>query len=56
MTTHDDAMLKELERDRAERLALRLTLPQLDAIAKDTRLPGEIATTAINPHAVLSGM
>jgi hypothetical protein len=30
--------------DRAERFALRLTLRQLDAIANDTRLPGEIAS------------
>jgi hypothetical protein len=45
MTTHDTAMLKELERDRAQRLALKLALQQLDAIVKDTRLPGEIAST-----------
>jgi hypothetical protein len=45
MTTHDRKMLQQLEADRAERFALRLTLPQLEAIAKDTRLPGEIAGT-----------
>jgi hypothetical protein len=28
---------------RAENFAARLTLPQLEAIASDTRLPGEIA-------------
>ena len=43
MTTHDPKLLQQLERERADRLALRLTLQQLDAIAKDTRLPGEIA-------------
>jgi hypothetical protein len=31
------------EEDRAQRLASRLTLQQLDAIVLDTRLPGEIA-------------
>ena len=45
MTTHDPKLLQQLERERADRLALRLTLQQLDAIAKDTRLPGEIAGT-----------
>ena len=39
MTTHDPKLVQEL----AEEFALRLTLPQLKAIAKDTRLPGEIA-------------
>ena len=37
----DDILL--LEEDRAAHLASRLTLLQLDAIANDTRLPGEIA-------------
>ena len=45
MTTHNPKLLQQLERERADRLALRLTLQQLDAIAKDTRLPGEIAGT-----------
>jgi hypothetical protein len=45
MTTHNLKLLQQLERERADRLALRLTLQQLDAIAKDTRLPGEIAGT-----------
>ena len=35
--------LNELVQERAQRLALRLTLPQLVSIASDTRLPGEIA-------------
>ena len=43
MTTHDPKLLHEVEEDRAERLARRFTLPQLEAIANDTRLPGEIA-------------
>ena len=43
MSKHDPKLLQELEQERADRLALRLTLPQLKAIAKDTRLPGEIA-------------
>jgi hypothetical protein len=45
MSNHDPKLLQELEQDRAERLALRLTLKHLDAIMKDTRLPGEIADT-----------
>jgi hypothetical protein len=45
MTTHDPKLLQQIEEDRAERLALQLTLPQQEAIAKDTRLPGEIADT-----------
>jgi hypothetical protein len=43
MTIHDPKLLHELEQRRAERLATRLTLRQLEAIANDTRLPGEIA-------------
>ena len=43
MSTHDPKLLQALERERADRLALRLTLPQRKAIANDTRLPGEIA-------------
>jgi hypothetical protein len=43
MTNHDPKLLQELEEERADRLAGRLTLQQLDAIANDTRLPGEIA-------------
>lgn len=43
MTTHDPRLLQELEEDRAEQLARRLTVQQLDAIANDTRLPGEIS-------------
>ena len=43
MSTHDPKLLQEVEQERAERLALRLTLPQQEAIARDTRLPGEIA-------------
>jgi hypothetical protein len=43
MTTHDPKLLHELEEDRAERLARRLTVQQLEAIVIDTRLPGEIA-------------
>jgi hypothetical protein len=41
MSTRDAAFL--LEKQGADRLARRLTLAQLDTIAKDTRLPGEIA-------------
>jgi hypothetical protein len=36
-------MLKS-ERDRTERLVSALTLKQLNAIATDTRLPGEIGS------------
>lgn len=43
MTTHDPKLLQDLEQDRAEQLAGRLTLRQIEAIASDTRLPGEIA-------------
>jgi len=43
MTTHDPKLLQELKGDRAARLASRLTLNQREAIANDTRLPGEIA-------------
>jgi len=43
MTTHDPKLLQELEQERADRLAGRLTRRQLEAIANDTRLPGEIA-------------
>ena len=43
MTTHDPKLLQELEQERADQLAARLTLKQLEAIANDTRLPGEIA-------------
>jgi hypothetical protein len=43
MTTHDSKLLQELEEERADRFAGRLTLRQLEAIANDTRLPGEIA-------------
>ena len=37
--------LNELEHERVKRFSrnLRFTLPQLDAIANDPRLPGEIA-------------
>jgi len=42
MSNHDQK-LRELEQERAERFAGRFTLKQLEAIAKDTRLPGEIA-------------
>jgi hypothetical protein len=45
LSNHDPRLSQELEQDRAKRLALRLTLKQLDAIMKDTRLPGEIAGT-----------
>ena len=31
-----------VDEDRAERLAFRLTIDQIEAIARDTRLPGEI--------------
>jgi hypothetical protein len=34
---------RRVEEDRAEPLAERFTLQQLEAIANDTRLPGEIA-------------
>ena len=44
MTTHNLKLLQQLARA-PDRLALQLTLQQLDAIAKDTRLPGEIAGT-----------
>jgi hypothetical protein len=43
MTTHDPKLLQDLEEERANRFAGRLTLDQLEAIANDTRLPGEIA-------------
>jgi hypothetical protein len=43
MTTHDPKLLQELQERRSERLAMRLTRHQLEAIANDTRLPGEIA-------------
>jgi hypothetical protein len=43
MTKHDPKLLQELEEDRADRLAGRLSLSQIEAIANDTRLPGEIA-------------
>ena len=43
MTTHDPKLLQELEEERAERLSRRLSPEQLDAIVRDTRLPGEIA-------------
>jgi hypothetical protein len=43
MTTHDPKLLQELKGDRAARLASRLTLNQREAIANDTRPPGEIA-------------
>ena len=43
MTKHDPRLLQELEEERADRFSGRLTLQQLDAIANDTRLPGEIA-------------
>jgi hypothetical protein len=43
MTTHDPKLLHELEEERADRFATRLTLQQLEAIAKDIRLPGEVA-------------
>jgi len=45
MSRHDLKLLQELEAERAKRFSrnLRFTLPQLDAIANDPRLPGEIA-------------
>ena len=43
MSSHHPKLLQELEQERAERLAQRLTSTQIDAIVKDTRLPGEIA-------------
>jgi hypothetical protein len=43
MTTHDPKLLQELQEQRSERRAIRLTRHQLEAIANDTRLPGEIA-------------
>jgi hypothetical protein len=43
LTTHDPKLLHELEQERADQLAGRLTLQQLEAIANDPRLPGEIA-------------
>ena len=45
MTTHDPKLLQELEEERAERLAGRLTRKQLEAIVNDTRLPGEIGSS-----------
>ena len=45
MTSHDTLLLREIEQDRADQLARRLTLKHMEAIAKDTRLPGEIACT-----------
>ena len=43
MARHDSRLLQKLEEQRAERFAARLTRAQLEAIANDTRLPGEIA-------------
>ena len=39
MASHDTLLLREIEQDRADQLARRLTLKQMEAIAKDTRLP-----------------
>ena len=41
------------ERERAEAMTLRLTLAQQRAIAADTRLPGEIASTYKTTAAVI---
>ena len=43
MARHDSRLLQKLEEQRAEQFAARLTRAQLEAIANDTRLPGEIA-------------
>ena len=43
MTPHDPKLLQELGDERTERRAGRLTLRQIEAIANETRLPGEIA-------------
>ena len=45
MSTHDRKLLQKLEAESAKRFSrrVRLTLPQMDAIANDPRLPGEIA-------------
>src|SRR5215203_7269710 len=45
MTSHNPKLVRKLEAERAERLAMRVTLTQVNAITKDTRLPGEIAGT-----------
>jgi len=39
--------------ERADMIALRLTRPQIEAIVKDTRLPGEIAQTYRTSAAVI---
>ena len=44
------------EQDRAEKLATRLTLAQQRAVASDTRLPGEIASTYKTTAAVIVRM
>jgi hypothetical protein len=55
MTSHDTLLLREKEQDRAGQLARRLTLKHMEAIAKDTRLPAEIACTyGITAEVVIS--
>ena len=39
--------------DRAEMISLRLTRPQIEAIVRDTRLPGEIAASYKTSAAVI---